>query len=179
MGAPELAGSGGRRWGGSDGAKLPAAVGLGSRAPCADVTDSAGKLLPATMVLSGVAQEPSLLAAGEEFLRDWGRQQLPFPSVGDLQMGGCNAASSAAPRSCPPSGSTAVDLRLVPPLEPQQHPSLQHPSLQHPSSQSGAVGSCSRSEPGVQRGERDSQCWLQEVEPSPVSRGWFCCVRKG
>lgn len=109
-----------------------------------------------------------LLGVGGGFLRGWGRQQLPFPSVGDLQMDGCNAASSAAPCLCPPSGSAAVDLRLVPPLEPQQHPSLQDPS-----SQSGAIGSYSLSEPGVQQGKQDLPCWLQEVEPGPIAQGWF------
>lgn len=59
MGASELAGSSRRRWGGSDGAELPAAVGLGT-----GITVSAGELLPAVMVLSGVAREPSLPAAG-------------------------------------------------------------------------------------------------------------------
>lgn len=116
----------------------------------------------------GPGSPRSLLLGGGGFLRGWGRQQMPSPSVGDLQMDGSNAASSAAPCLCPPSGNTAIDLRLVPPLEPQQHPSLQHPS-----SQSGAVGSCSRSEPGVQQGKRDLPCWLQEVEPSPIAHGWF------
>ena len=39
-GASELAGSGGCRWGGSAGAELPAAVGLGACTPCARVTVS-------------------------------------------------------------------------------------------------------------------------------------------
>lgn len=103
------------------------------------------------LVLSRAAREPSHFAAGGGVLRDWGRQQPPLPSVGDLQTGGCNAASSAAPRSCPPPGSRAVDLRLVAPLSPRSTPSSpQHPSL--PAAPQLAVRSCWLLQPQQGRG---------------------------